>query len=143
MSLEHFVQQFSQALANGSAFSLLIAALAGIITTGVCPCTLPVGLGIAGLVSSNTESKSNKEFMIALGFFCGIVVCLALLGALAGRLGVFLTETFGQYWALAMAIISALAAVLAFYGPRMSVTKLASIRRPGIGALLFMDWFLA
>jgi cytochrome c-type biogenesis protein len=73
MSLEHFVQQFSQALANGSAFSLLIAALAGIISTGVCPCTLPVGLGIAGLVSSNTESKSNRGFIIALAFFCGML----------------------------------------------------------------------
>nr|MBA2562255.1 hypothetical protein [Chitinophagaceae bacterium] len=51
--------EFSQALAKGSVYSLLIAAGAGVITTGVCPCTLPVGLGIAGLVSSNTENKSN------------------------------------------------------------------------------------
>ena len=85
MNLEQFVQQFSQALANGNLYSLLIAAGAGIITTGVCPCTLPVGLGIAGLVSSNTENKTNRGFMIALGFFCGIVVCLSVLGALAGR----------------------------------------------------------
>jgi cytochrome c-type biogenesis protein len=133
MSLEKFVEQFSHALADGSFFSLLIAAVAGIISTGVCPCTLPVGLGIAGLVSSNTENKSNKGFMIALAFFCGIVVCLAMLGALAGRLGVFLTETFGQYWALSMALISAIAAVLAFYGPRLNVAKLAAIRRPGVG----------
>jgi len=133
MSLENFIQQFSQALSNGSVISLLIAAVAGIISTGVCPCTLPVGLGIAGLVSSNTEKKSNKGFMIALAFFCGIVVCLALLGALAGKLGIFLTEKFGQYWALSMALISALAAVLAFYGPRMNVTRLASIRKPGVG----------
>jgi cytochrome c-type biogenesis protein len=133
MSLEQFVQQFSQALANGSGYSLLIAAGAGMITTGVCPCTLPVGLGIAGIVSSNSESKSNRGFMIALGFFFGIVVCLSLLGALAGRLGIFLTETFGQYWALSMAVISAVAAVLAFYGPRLTATKLAAIRRPGIG----------
>lgn len=133
MSLEKFVEQFSNALAGGSFFSLLIAALAGIISTGVCPCTLPVGLGIAGLVSSNTENKSNKGFMIAIAFFCGIVVCLAMLGALAGRLGVFLTETFGEYWALSMALISALAAVLAFYGTRLNVTKLAALRRPGIG----------
>jgi cytochrome c-type biogenesis protein len=132
MSLEQFVQQFSQALSHGSAYSLLIAAGAGMITTGVCPCTLPVGLGIAGLVSSNSESKSNRGFMIALGFFCGIVVCLSLLGALAGRLGIFLTETFGQYWALSMAVISAAAAVVAFYGPRLAVTKLAALRRPGI-----------
>ncbi len=48
-------------------------------------------------------------------------------------MGVFLTEEFGQYWALAMALISVLAAVFAFYGPRMNVTKLASIRKPGVG----------
>lgn len=133
MSLEQFVQQFSQGLANGSGYSLMIAAGAGIITTGVCPCTFPVGLGIAGIVSSNSESKSNRGFMIALGFFFGILVCLSLLGALAGRLGIFLTERFGQYWALSMAGISAVAAILAFYGPRITVTKLASLRRPGIG----------
>jgi len=69
MSLEQFVQQFGQALANGSVYSLLIAAGAGVITTGVCPCTLPVGLGIAGLVSSNSESKSDRGFMIAAYIF--------------------------------------------------------------------------
>ncbi len=133
MSLEKFIEQFSLVLANASFFSLLIAALAGIISTGVCPCTLPVGLGIAGLVSSNTENKTNKGFMIALAFFCGIVVCLALLGALAGTVGVFLTETFGQYWALTMALISAVAAVIAFYGPRLKIDRLANLRKPGIG----------
>lgn len=133
MSLEEFVKQFSQALANGSAYSLLIAAGAGLITTGVCPCTLPVGLGIAGLVSSNTEKKSNSGFMIALAFFLGIVVCLSILGALAGKLGVLLTETFGQYWAISMAVISAVAAIFAFYGPRLTTTKLAAIRKPGVG----------
>jgi cytochrome c-type biogenesis protein len=132
MSLEQFIQQFSQSLAQGSFLSLLIAAGAGMITTGVCPCTLPVGLGIAGLVSSNTENKSNKGFMIALAFFCGIVVCLSVLGALAGKLGIFLTETFGRYWAISMAVISAVAAVFAFYGPRLTTTRLANMRKPGI-----------
>jgi cytochrome c-type biogenesis protein len=133
MNLEQFVQQFGQSLAEGSVLSLLIAAGAGVITTGVCPCTLPVGLGIAGLVSSNTENKSNRGFMIALAFFTGIVVCLSILGALAGKLGIFLTETFGQYWALSMALISAVAAVFAFYGPKFTTTKLAAMRKPGIG----------
>lgn len=133
MSLEQFIQEFSQSLVAGGVLSFFIAALAGIISTGVCPCTLPVGLGIAGLVSSSSEQKSNKGFMIALAFFLGIVVCLAALGALAGRLGVLLTERFGQYWALSMAILSAIAAVVAFYGPRINVSKLAAIRRPGIG----------
>ncbi|MGI8582259.1 MAG: cytochrome c biogenesis CcdA family protein [Chitinophagaceae bacterium] len=132
MSLEHFIEQFSKSLAEGSFVSLMIAAVAGMITTGVCPCTLPVGLGIAGLVSSNTETKSNRGLLIAFAFFCGIVLCLSVLGAIAGRLGIFLTETFGQYWALSMALISLIAAVLAFYGPRIQVNKLAALRRPGI-----------
>lgn len=133
MSLEQFIEQFSQSLAQGSLLSLLIAAGAGVITTGVCPCTLPVGLGIAGLVSSHSENKSNRGFMIALAFFTGIVVCLSILGALAGKLGIFLTEAFGQYWALSMAFISAVAAVFAFYGPRFATNKLAAMRKPGIG----------
>lgn len=132
MSLEQFVQQFSESLIKGSVFSLLIAAGAGVITTSVCPCTLPVGLGIAGLVSSNTENKTNSGLMIAIAFFCGIVVCLSLLGAIAGRIGVLLTEAFGEYWALSMALISAIAAALAFYGPGLTTTKLATLRRPGV-----------
>ena len=132
MSLEQFIEQFSQLLAQGSFLSFVIAAGAGVITTGVCPCTLPVGLGVAGFVSSNTETKSNNGILIAFAFFCGIIICLSVLGAIAGRLGIFLTETFGQYWALSMALISAIAAVCAFYGSRMKVTKLANLRRPGI-----------
>lgn len=132
MSLEHFLQQFNHALANGSVYSLIIAMGAGIITTGVCPCTLPVGLGIAGLTSSNSEKKSNKGVMIAFAFFFGIVVCLSVLGSVAGKLGIFFTEKFGQYWALSMALISVIAAVVAFYGPQLTISKLTSFRRPGI-----------
>lgn len=133
MNLDEFIREFGTSLSEGSYLSAVIAAGAGVITTGVCPCTLPVGLGIAGMVSSNTEAKSNKGFFIALAFFTGIVLCLSILGAIAGRLGIFLTESFGQYWALSMALLSAIAAVVAFYGPRLQVTKLAALRRPGVG----------
>ena len=73
------------------------------------------------------------QFILQPPFFCGIVLCLSVLGAIAGRLGIFLTETFGQYLALSMALISAIAAVIAFYGPRIQVNKLAALRRPGVG----------
>lgn len=37
-----------------------------------------------------------------------------------------------------MALISAIAAVLAFYGPRIKVNKLAALRRPGIsGSIIY------
>lgn len=136
MTLESFFENFGGNLSEASLLSFGIAFLAGIISSGVCPCTLPVGLGIAGLSSSNSEKKSRYGFLIATGFFVGIVLSLTLLGALAGRFGVLLSEAFGRYWALAMVFISLLAAILAFYGPRLKVTKLAGIRKPGVGGAI-------
>ncbi|AFL85372.1 MULTISPECIES: cytochrome c biogenesis CcdA family protein [Cyclobacteriaceae] len=133
MTLESFFENFGGDLSEVSLLSFTIAFLAGIVSSGVCPCTLPVGLGMAGLVSSNSEKRASYGFLIAGAFFFGIVLSLTLLGALAGRFGVILSETFGLYWALAMVIISIIAAIAAFYGPRLNVTKLASIRKPGIG----------
>jgi cytochrome c-type biogenesis protein len=77
-------------------------------------------------------------FLIAVVFFAGIVINLTILGALAGRLGALLTESFGRYWALGMAAFSVVAAVAAFQGPRLRVQRLADLRRPGIsGALAY------
>lgn len=134
MTLESFFEQFGERLAQGSLLSFALTMVAGVIASGVCPCTLPVGLGMAGLVSTNAQGNSSRQgIAIALAFFGGIVVNLTLLGALAGRLGAILTERFGQFWALGMAFFSLLAAVLAFYGPRLKESQLASLRKPGIG----------
>jgi cytochrome c-type biogenesis protein len=135
MSLEDFFQSFGSGLTEGSVITLGIAFLAGIVASGVCPCTLPVGLGIAGLVSSSISENNSKVngLPIAAAFFAGIVVNLTLLGALAGRLGMILTESFGRYWAIGMALISLAAAVMALYGPYLKADKLANIRKPGIG----------
>lgn len=139
MSLEEFFQNFGTSLSEGSLWSPLIVLVAGVIASGVCPCTLPVGLGIAGIVSSGTEESTSKRGIgIASAFFLGIVANLTLLGILAGRLGIILTESFGSYWALAMAVISLAAAILAFYGPRMKASQLSTIRKPGLsGAFIY------
>lgn len=133
MTLEEFFHNFGNGLSQGSLWGMGVSLLAGIVASGVCPCTLPVGLGMAGLVSSNSQSKTRRSgFWIAAAFFAGIVVNLTLLGALAGRLGLVLTESFGQYWALAMAFISLVAAIIAFYGPYLKAGQLAAMRKPGI-----------
>jgi cytochrome c-type biogenesis protein len=76
--------------------------------------------------------------MIAIAFFLGIVVNLVMVGALAGRLGALLTETFGRYWSLVMAAMSFGAAVVAFRGTRLKVDQLEALRRPGLaGAFLY------
>ena len=143
MTLESFFENFGGNLSEASLLSFGIAFLAGIVSSGVCPCTLPVGLGMAGLVSTNSEKRSSYGFFIAGAFFVGIVLSLTMLGALAGRIGVILTETFGRYWALAMVVISIIAAIAAFSGPRIRVAKLATMRKPGIGGAILYGFIFS
>src|SRR5699024_2417534 len=134
----HFLNDFVNIFQEGSVISLGLALLPGLISSGICPCTLPVGLGFAVYLSSSSVRQSKTGFSITLSFLLGIVFCLTILGALASYLGAFLTETFGKYWALAMGIIALIAAGVAFYGPRLHVRRLESIRRPGIwGSFLY------
>ena len=133
MNLEQFLNEFTAAFQDGSILSLGIAFVAGLISNGVCPCTLPVGLGFAGYIGSTSVRESKTGFAVTFSFFIGIVFCLTLLGAIAGYSGIFLTEIFGKYWTLSMAIISLIAAGIAFYGPYLRVKHLESLRKPGIG----------
>ena len=132
MTLEDFLRSFGSSVSEGSLLSLGIALIAGILASAVCPCTLPVGLGVAGVVGQSESQSRAAGILIALAFFVGIVVNLTLLGAVAGRLGTILTESFGRYWALGMAVLSFGAAMLAFAGPRLSVDRLAALRKPGL-----------
>ena len=131
MTLERFLHDFGSSLPAGSMWAIAVALLAGIVASAVCPCTLPMGLGMAGVVGASEQQARRSGFWIAAAFFAGIVVNLTVLGALVGRLGAVLTESFGRYWTLAMALVSLVAAVVAFYGPRLRVDRLASLRRPG------------
>lgn len=133
MNLEYFLNEFTGSFQDGSWLSFAIAFVAGLISSGVCPCTLPVGIGFASYVGSSSVRESKTGFAISFSFFIGIVTCLTVLGATGSYIGVFLSEVFGKYWALAMGLLSLIAAGIAFYGPYMRVKQLESIRRPGIG----------
>ncbi|MBI2186426.1 MAG: thiol:disulfide interchange protein [Acidobacteria bacterium] len=132
MTLEALLAQFGPDLSGGFLLATGIALAGGVVASAVCPCTLPVGLGMAGLVGAYESDSHRRGLPIAAGFFGGIVVNLMLLGLLAARLGAVLTESFGRYWALGMAAVSLMAAVVAFYGPRLRADALAALRKPGI-----------
>lgn len=135
MTLEAFLAQFGSDLSGGWLLAMGVALAGGMVASAVCPCTLPMGLGMAGVVGTYESESRRRGFLIAAAFFAGIVVNLTVLGLVAARLGTVLTESFGRYWALAMAILSLLAAVIAFYGPRLRAGQLSSLRKPGaIGA---------
>lgn len=129
------LEQVLQPLASGDPGSLTaigITFAAGIVASAVCPCTLPVGLGVAGMAGASEAGSRRAGLRVAAAFFVGIVVSLTVLGALAGRIGALATESFGRNWALAMAIVSLGAALLAFWWPRMKLDRLTAWRRPGV-----------
>lgn len=133
MTLDAFLRQFGSGLDNGILLvGLGVVFLAGIVASAVCPCTLPVGLGMAGAAGASEVETRRSGLKIASAFFAGIVINLTLLGALAGRLGMLATERFGRFWALGMAILSLVAALFAFWGPSFKVSRLAGWRRPGL-----------
>lgn len=138
MTLDSFLNAVGNNLSQGTIWSYAIAFVAGILASAVCPCTLPMGLGMASVVGSAETREKKSGLPIAIMFFLGIVLNLTLLGALAARLGEILTETFGRYWALSMALVSLLAAIAAFLGPRLQVSQLEGLRRPGqLGAFIY------
>ena len=138
MILEDFLRSFGTWLPHASGGAFLVAIVAGVLASAVCPCTLPVGIGVATAAGGSESQERRSGLLIALAFFVGIVVNLTLLGAVAGRLGAILTDSFGRYWALAMAAFSLVAAIVAFWGPRVNGQRLADLRRPGIsGAFVY------
>ena len=133
MTLESALQSIQPGLAGGALLPAIgTTFLAGILASAVCPCTLPVGLSVAGMAGASDAAGRHDGLAIAGAFFVGIVGSLTALGLFAGQLGALATESFGRNWALAMAIISFLAAGLAFWRPRVSFDRLRALRRPGV-----------
>lgn len=110
----------------------LVVFASGVLASAICPCTVPVGLGIASVAGASEADSKSAGLYIAVAFFAGVVASLTALGAMAGQLGALATEAFGRGWALAMAVLSLLAALAAFLWPKADTGRLAALRRPGI-----------
>ncbi|MEX2493559.1 MAG: hypothetical protein WD425_17550 [Nitrospirales bacterium] len=87
MTLDAFLHQFASSLPDGSVFAFGIAFLAGIVASAVCPCTVPVGLGVAGVVGSSEMESRRSDFLIATAFCVGIVINLTILELSPDRWG--------------------------------------------------------
>jgi cytochrome c-type biogenesis protein len=132
VTLEQFLQPLSAGLAHSPVAALGITFVGGILASAVCPCTLPMGIGVAGLAGASQARARHGGLQVSTAFFAGIVLSLTALGGLAGRLGALATESFGRDWALGMAVLSLIAAGLAWWWPRLPVDRLTAWRRPGV-----------
>src|SRR6266849_6819347 len=94
MIVEEFLKTYADVLLHGSWL---------VIGSAICPFTLPVGLGVAGVVGTAESRVRGSGFPIATAFFAGLVLSLTALGALAGLLGLIATQAVGQWWMLIMA----------------------------------------
>lgn len=130
-----------ESLATGSYSpfqAAFITFFAGVLASAVCPCTVPVGLGLASVASASEAEHRREGVLVSVAFFAGIVGSLTVLGAVAGQLGALATESFGRRWALVMALLSLGAAIGALLLPRMGGSKIPKLRRPGIaGAFVY------
>lgn len=137
MLAEEFLKTFTGALAQGSWFVTGIALVAGLLSSAVCPFTVPVGLGVAGVAGSSEVQARGTGVLIATAFFGGLVLSLTWLGAGAGLLGLVATDAFGRYWMGVMAGLTLLVALLLIWKPVQVESRLLALRRPGIPGAFF------
>ena len=138
MIVEEFLKTYADVLLQGSWLVVGIALVAGLLSSAICPFTLPVGLGVAGVVGTAETRVRGSGFPIATAFFAGLVLSLTGLGALAGLLGLVATQAVGQWWMLIMARLTFVAALAVFSGPSLRLPDVTAVRRPGLlGAFLY------
>jgi cytochrome c-type biogenesis protein len=138
MILEEFLRTYAETLLHGSWLVVGIALVAGLLSSAICPFTLPVGLGVAGVVGTAESRTRGSGFLIAMAFFTGLVLTLTALGALAGLLGLVATQAVGHWWMLVMAALALLAALAVLAGPSLRLPTVTALRRPGLlGAFVY------
>lgn len=138
MIVEEFLTTYTEVLLHGSWVVVGIAFVAGLLSSAICPFTLPVGLGVAGVVGTAESRARGSGFPIATAFFSGLVLSLTALGTLAGLLGLVATQAVGQWWMLIMAGLAFIAALMVLSGPKLRLPNVMALRRPGLlGAFLY------
>lgn len=138
MIVEEFLKTYADVLLHGSWLVIAIAFVAGLLSSAICPFTLPVGLGVAGVVGTAESRVRGSGFPIATAFFAGLVLSLTGLGAVAGLLGLVATQAVGQWWMLIMAALAFVAALLVLWGPSLRPPDVTALRQPGfLGAFIY------
>lgn len=147
MSPTAFLEQISSSMAQYPVVAVLAAAVGGLFSTSVCPCTVPGGIGLAGYLGagatadapSGLHRKGRGHAASAVAFFLGLAGSLSVLGTLAAILGRVL-----QRWDSAFSLVAAgttlVVALAAFAGPalRRHVPDPRVRQRGGlVGALVY------
>jgi cytochrome c-type biogenesis protein len=132
-----FIQGLSASVAQYPLAALLVALVGGALSTSVCPCTLPTGVGILGYVGGNVGGAAAayagagmpnlplpsrrapagpSGAALSLAFFVGLVAALTSMGAAAAAAGSLLTR-YDAAFSLVAAAVTGTVGVAALAGP--------------------------
>lgn len=138
MTFSDFLNDFASYFANPGLIAVGLALVGGVFASSVCPCSLPVGLGMTGVMASQEANKKKNGLFFAIFFFLGIVFGLSSLGAISGHLSTFLNESFARYWSFSMFAIATVGGVASFLDLKSSNPFLNQFKRKNLlGAFLF------
>lgn len=138
MTFSDFLNEFAAYFANPGLIALGFALFGGVFASSICPCSLPVGLGMTGVMTSQEVNKKKSGLFFAVFFFLGIVFGLSCLGVISGHLSNLLNESFGRYWSFSMFAISAVGGAASFVDFKSSNPFLQRFKGNNmVGAFLF------
>ncbi len=128
MNPAEFIQQLSASIAQSPFIAMLVATAGGALSTSVCPCTMPTGIGLVGYVGGAASDAAaslaapsprvTRRGRLSLVFFTGLVFSLTVVGTAAAIAGQLFTQ-----WAPAFSV---------FAGLVLGVVGLATLAGPWV-----------
>ena len=133
MNPADLIERLSASVAHYPLAALLVAVAGGGLSTSVCPCTLPTGVGIVGYVggavagsvegawvgaptAGRTANGGASGAMLSLAFFVGLVAGLTVLGTGAAAAGRLVTR-YDAAFSVAAAVVTGAVGAAALAGP--------------------------
>jgi cytochrome c-type biogenesis protein len=122
-----FIEGLAASVAQYPLAAVAVAVAGGGLSTSVCPCTLPTGVGIVGYVGSAVGGIGGRAAgaarrpppngaALSLAFFTGLVAALTALGAAAAAAGRLLTR-YDAAFSVVAAVVTGAVGVAALAGP--------------------------
>lgn len=103
MNPAEFIQRLSASVEQNLLIAMLVATVGGGLSTSVCPCTMPTGIGLVGYVggtasdaaasSAAPSPRVMRRGLLSLVFFMGLVLSLTAVGIAAARAGQVFTQS--------------------------------------------------
>lgn len=122
MNSSGFFENFSALAGQSPLMALLVAVALGVLSTGLCPFTVPAGVGIVGYVGSQEgrmpgRKPARRSVWIALAFYLGVLLSFAALGVAAAYVGQLLFGRWGRLFTVISAGVALLAGLAMIFSP--------------------------